>query len=189
MVGFVIVHEWATAQAEEVLGVESPRWRHCRAVADRARDLDAAVAHGDREALLAAAYLHDIGYAAGISTTGFHPLDGARYLRALGHERLAGLVAYHSAAREEAALHGLSDELAEFDDERSAVSDALTYADLTTGVDGRVCSLEERVLEIRDRYGPVAPVSRALVSAFGELLAAADRVEARLEAARSAASR
>ena len=28
--------------------------------------------------------------------TGFHALDGACHLRALGHERLAGLVAYHS---------------------------------------------------------------------------------------------
>ncbi len=31
--------------------------------------------------LVAAAYLHDIGYAPELAITGFHPLDGARHLR------------------------------------------------------------------------------------------------------------
>jgi hypothetical protein len=98
-------------------------------------------------------------------------------------------VAYHSAAREEAALLGLSDELAEFDDEQSAVSDALTYADLTTGVDGQACSLEDRIAEIRDRYGPQSTVSRALATAFDDLAALVERVDARLESARATANR
>jgi hypothetical protein len=33
---------------------------------------------------LRAAYLHDVGYAPDLVTTGFHLLDGARYLRSLG---------------------------------------------------------------------------------------------------------
>jgi predicted hydrolase (HD superfamily) len=35
----------------------------------------------DVEQLRAAAMLHDIGYTPSLATTGFHPLDGARYLR------------------------------------------------------------------------------------------------------------
>ena len=31
--------------------------------------------------MTAAAWLHDIGYAPAVDDTGFHPLDGARYLR------------------------------------------------------------------------------------------------------------
>jgi hypothetical protein len=54
----------------------------------------------DRDVLLAAAYLHDLGYAPSLVRTGLHPLDGSRHLRARGHERLAGLVAYHSGAGE-----------------------------------------------------------------------------------------
>ncbi len=57
--------------------------------------------------LIAAAYLHDIGYAPSLKKTGFHPLDGANYvLQALGNRLLASLVAYHSEAQFEAELRG-----------------------------------------------------------------------------------
>ena len=78
--------------------------------------------------------------------TGLHALDGARHLRAIGHERLAGLVAYHSGARGEAELRGLTAELADFEDEASATSMALTYCDMTIGAGGEVVTLAERVL-------------------------------------------
>src|SRR6266540_3850423 len=52
---------------------------------------------GGRLRIRAAAYLHDLGYAPALVQTGPHPLDGARHLRALGLERLAGLVAYTPA--------------------------------------------------------------------------------------------
>jgi hypothetical protein len=44
----------------------------------------------------------------------FHPLDGARFVREAGHERLAGLVAHHSASEAEAEERGLYEALAEF---------------------------------------------------------------------------
>jgi hypothetical protein len=68
----------------------------------------------DRETLVAAAYFHDIGYAPELAKTGFHPLDGARFIRERGHERLARLVAHHSGARIEAQLRGITDYLDEF---------------------------------------------------------------------------
>ncbi|GAA4692152.1 hypothetical protein GCM10023215_31540 [Pseudonocardia yuanmonensis] len=47
--------------------------------------------------------------------------------------RLAGLVAFHSAAAAEAKCLGLGDELASFEDERSLVRDLLWFADMTVG--------------------------------------------------------
>ena len=63
--------------------------------------------------LVAAAWLHDIGYAPELVETGFHPLDGARYLRRAGVDgQVVSLVAYHSCAQIEAEVRGLGDELA-----------------------------------------------------------------------------
>jgi hypothetical protein len=91
-----------------------------------------------------------------------HPIDGARHLRELGRERLAGLVAYHSGARWEAEGRGLAEELAEFSDEGSAVTGLLTYCDMTTGPAGESFTLEERLAEVERRYGPEHVVTRSL---------------------------
>ena len=75
---------------------------------------------------MCAAWLHDIGYAPEVATSGVHPLDGARFLAASGvSKRLVGLVAHHSCAAPEAELRGLAAELAGFDDEHGTVCDAL----------------------------------------------------------------
>jgi HD superfamily phosphodiesterase len=62
---------------------------------------------GDQEQLVAAAYVHDVGYAPTVKSSGLHALDAARHLRSLGYERLARLVAHHSCARFEAQTRGL----------------------------------------------------------------------------------
>ena len=149
--------------------------------------------------LIAAAWLHDIGYAAAINDTGFHSLDGARWLRNDGarwlrgdsaqqlrtngseqDDRLAGLIAYHSCAVFEAAERGLEASLrAEFDDERTLVRDALWYADLTTGPDGQPFTALERLAEIRTRYGPDHLVTRMWQRAEPHLMEVVERVERR----------
>jgi HD superfamily phosphodiesterase len=134
----------------------------------------------DGEMLVAAAYLHDIGYASTLVRTGFHPLDGATHLRELGEERLAGLVAYHSGAEAEARLRGLGDELAQFDREFSEVADALTYCDVTTGADGGVVGVEERLSDIEERRNGDDPVVAALRVARPEIERAVDVIEAKL---------
>ena len=91
----------------------------------RAQALAAIVPEDDREVLIAAAYLHDIGYAPELVVTGFHPLDGARWLRAEGYERLACLVAHHSGARFEAQLKGFAEALDAFAQEHSPTADVL----------------------------------------------------------------
>ena len=102
-----------------------------REVAGQARRIVSTVPAGDRESLFqAAAYLHDIGYAPSLATTGFHPLDGARWIRDSGPGgRLASLVAHHSCAIHEARVRGLDEALlAEFTPEESATYELLSSA-------------------------------------------------------------
>lgn len=83
--------------SENLLAEPLPRrWAHCQGVAEQARTL-APIRGDDGELLEAAAVLHDIGYAPDLAKTGFHPLDGARYLRdvAQADERIVRLVAHH----------------------------------------------------------------------------------------------
>ena len=131
----------------------------------------------DGEALVASSYLHDVGYADDLIESGFHPLDGARHLLALDHERLAGLVAHHTGARHEAELRGLQDELADFRDEQTIVSAALAYSDLTTGPDGEAVSPEHRLRDVEFRYGEDSLVAAGLVAAWPELMQAVAAVE------------
>ena len=130
------------------------------------------------DALVCAAWLHDIGYAPTIAATGFHPLDGARFLSAAGAPaRVVGLVAHHSCAVLEAELRGLAADLAEFDDERGAVRDALWYCDITTSPDGQPVAAKERIAEIKQRYGPEHLVTRFITLATYDLLSAVSRTE------------
>lgn len=133
----------------------------------------------DRDLLVAAAWLHDIGYAPDIAHTGFHSLDGARWLLQQGQSpRLAALVAYHSCALFEAEERGLAAALvAEFEQEHSITADALWYADMTTTPDGAPIDVTTRLDEIGERYGPDHLVTRFWVRARPTLLAAIDRVE------------
>jgi HD domain len=171
---------WAAERSRSLLAPLGSRWAHSDAVALRAREIAVVVSPDDREVLLAAAYLHDVGYAPELVVHGFHPLDGALWLRHQQLERLAGLVAHHTGARFEAAAHGLADRLAAFHDEASAVSAALAYSDLTTGPAGERVTPVERLAEIEHRYGRSSLVVRALANASGTLAAMVNRTEERL---------
>lgn len=175
----------ARTLARELLQERLPqRWRHVAQVGGEADRI--AQAYGaDGRSLAAAAWLHDIGYAPDLAVAGFHPLDGARFLRAQGWpERVCALVAHHSCAIREAQLRGLAQELTtEFDDEASSVRDALWYCDLTTGPSGDRVHVAQRLSEIVVRYGPEHVVTRFVDSARGELVGAVKRTEARLRAA------
>ncbi|GAA5156367.1 hypothetical protein GCM10023321_32000 [Pseudonocardia eucalypti] len=171
--GFVDLHE-ARAVAERFVGPLGRRWLHVQAVARRAEELASAVPVEQRPVLVAAAWLHAIGYSPRLCHTGFHPLDGARYLRAEGWPPVVvSLVAHHSGARFEAAERGLAHTLlAEFPYEESPLHDALTAADLTTGPGGEQMTYEERISDILARYAPQHPVRRAVLRA-GPVLAVA----------------
>src|SRR6185436_16506541 len=121
----------------------------------RAAQLATTVAVADRELLVAAAWLHDVGYGEAAVDTGFHPLDGARLLDRDGWpRRIACLVAHHSGADFLAAAHGMSGPLRDFVFELSPVSDALTYADQTTGPTGESMTMAARMADMLRRHGP-----------------------------------
>lgn len=70
------------------MGPLGDRWAHVQAVAEQAsRIAPAVLPPAERETLIVAAWLHDIGYAPALASTGLHPLDGARHLEALGVDR------------------------------------------------------------------------------------------------------
>ena len=120
--------------------------------------------------------MHDVGYAPDLVTTGFHPLDGARYLQADGApQRVVDLVAFHSSAWAEAREFGVAEELEEFHDERTLVRDLLWYCDMTTGPDGTDMEFEDRMAEVRERYGSDHYVTRALEAGMDERRAAVRR--------------
>lgn len=176
---------WAAKESRVRLAPLGNRWAHSRAVALRAQEIAGAVDPDDHGTLLAAAYLHDVGYAPELVAYGFHPLDGALWLRTRGLDRLGCLVAHHTGAIFEADALGLADPMRAFRDERSVVSDALTYSDLTTGPTGERLTVARRLNEIESRYGAESLVVRALKSAYECLLASVERTELRLSERRA----
>jgi hypothetical protein len=170
---------WAQEASERRLSPLGRRWTHVQRVAALADEVGMAFGE-DHETLVAAAYLHDIGYAPDLAKTGFHPLDGARYVREQGHEQLARLVAHHSGARIEAQLRGITNYLTEFPFDDSDLDLALTYCDLTTGPDGSPVTLEGRVSEICERYGAEHTTSQAIQLGVPEFERARRETEQRL---------
>ena len=173
---------WTEPLAKGLLQQPLPRsWAHVQGVAARARSL-ASVLGADADLLEAAAWLHDIGYAPGLATTGLHALDGARYLRDAQHAyaMLCRLVAYHSCAIVEAGQRGLADVLGlEFEPAPQALSSVLTYCDMTTSPDGELVPVERRLAEIHHRYRPGHVVSRSIQRATPMILRAVEEVQDR----------
>jgi len=179
----VVSTEWAASYAEELLAPLGDRWAHVQGVARQARQVAMILPAEERGVLVGAAYLHDLGYTPTLATTGLHALDGARHLRALGYERVAGLIAHHSGADREAELRGLSSELAAFQDEASATSMALTYCDMTTNATGEAVTFDERLADVERRYGADHIVARSVLRAHPEIQRCIQTVEAKLREA------
>ncbi len=173
---------WAHQLAQALLQDPLPRrWAHVQGAAARARGL-APVLGADAGLLEAAGWLHDIGYAPGLAATGFHPLDGARYLRDAHHAdvMLCRLVAHHSCAIIEAGERGLADVLSyEFEPAPEWLSSALTFCDMTTSPDGEPVPTERRLAEIQHRYGEGHLVSRSMRRATPMILRAVGQVQER----------
>jgi HD domain len=176
---------WACDIAQRVLAAVLPdRWVHTQGVAAQARAVGP-VLGWDTDLIEAAAWLHDIGYAPALALTGFHPLDGARYLRDQTDAApvVCALVAHHSGAVAEAAERGLSEFLlAEFplNGQSGDQVIALTYCDFTTGPRGERLSPEERIAEILTRYEPDSAVHRAVQASAPRLLEQCREVTAAL---------
>jgi hypothetical protein len=176
---------WAEDIARSLLDEPLPRrWAHVQGVASTARGLRTILGN-NTDLLTAAAILHDIGYSPSLHDSGFHPLDGARYLRDVQHAdgMLCRLVAHHSCAIIEAEEYDLAADLArEFKPAPRRLADALIYCDITTGPDGQRMTVQQRLADIRARYGPSHPVTRALRRSAPELSAATSRIARKLPA-------
>ncbi|GAA2750151.1 HDIG domain-containing metalloprotein [Amnibacterium kyonggiense] len=162
------------------------RWRHTQAVAARAGQAAHLFSSNDAEALVAAAWLHDVGYAPQLNRHGFHPVDGAEHVRhRLGWPGVAGLIAQHSGARFVAHSRGLGHLLRPFAESRfwsGPVADALTWADQTTGPDGRRVTVEDRIDEMLQRHGTDSPNARSNTERAPALVEAVRATEERLGA-------
>jgi HD domain len=173
---------WAQQLARALLQEALPRrWAHVQGVAARARGL-APVLDADADLIEAAAWLHDIGYAPSLATTGLHQLDGAPYLRDTQHAdaMLCRLVAHHSCAIIEAGERGLAGVLSsEFEPAPDILASVLTCCDMTTSPDGQSVPVEQRLADIHDRYGPGHLVSRSMHRATPMIRRAVEQVHQR----------
>ena len=173
--------------AEQLLSDSLPRrWHHSQGVGRKAEAIAGAFG-ADGELLVCAAWLHDIGYAPDIAATGFHPLDGARYLRDVvgADERLCSLVAHHTCADIEASHRGLAAELkAEFVPADGLLTDALIFCDVTTTPDGIPTDVGARLAEIRSRYGEGHLVTESISEAEPFIVGAVQRISSIVDAQR-----
>ena len=158
------------------------RAHHVAGVVDQCVLLAQRETADDRDVLVAAALLHDVGYAARLRDTGQHSIDGARHLQRLGFDsRVVSLVAHHTGAAAEARERGLEAALAAFDDSPLALADILTAADLCVGPGGDAHTPDSRVAEILSRYPAGSVVHRAVAQASAEFCATYWRAHARAD--------
>jgi HD domain-containing protein len=165
--------EWARDLARRLLAEPLPRrWAHSQGVGRTAESI-ARIVGTDAEMLVCAAWLHDVGYAPDLVKSGFHPLDGARYLRDVerADDLLCRLVANHTYATVEARRRGLGDELStEFPVAEGFIADVLVYCDMTTSPDGDPVDADTRLSEISARYGPGHIVSDSIAEVRQRIL-------------------
>lgn len=146
--------EWMVPLARTSLQHVAPRrWRHVDGAIRLAEEVAPALGE-DGDLLVAAVAAVGAGWAPQYAETGFASLDGARLVERLGGpSRLAALVAHYIASAFEAELRGLGGPYVAYEDEQTAVRDALWYCDLSVGPDGDRIGAEARLAEIAIRYG------------------------------------
>ncbi|ETB45782.1 metal-dependent phosphohydrolase, partial [Mycobacterium avium 10-5560] len=76
-----VLAQRARREAEARLVGQPGRLAHVRGVVAAAQQLGRHFDAETADCLVAAAWLHDIGYAPSVRRTGFHPLDGAEFVR------------------------------------------------------------------------------------------------------------
>ncbi len=140
----------ARSLATLLLQGQDQRLAHVAAAAKAASYVALRVPSSQADTIVAAAWLHDIGFATSLRRSGFHPLDGAIYLQDLGWGApVVSLVAHHSHSRVLAAHLHLGSALAAFPEPDEMSAHVLAYADVVAGADGRGATLSERVSDLR----------------------------------------
>lgn len=169
----------AAALAARLLRGLGARLDHSAAVAARIDVVIDLVEPAWQSPLRDDGWLHDVGYNEIAALTGFHPLDGARWLRDHGWPaETCRLVAWHTEALEEARRYGLDTALsAEFDRPAPLAAAALAWADLTTSPNGERWNAERRIAEILCRYPAGSIVHEATRASLPGLRSAVRTIE------------
>jgi HD superfamily phosphodiesterase len=138
--------------ARHLLATQDQRLRHVAGAARAAIHVASRMAALPSPQIVAAAWLHDIGYSEQVRASGFHPLDGADYLEGHGWDALVvRLVAHHSHALVVAPYYGVEQDLLRFSPIHGLTADVLAYADLVSGLDGTGVTVASRIAELRSR--------------------------------------
>jgi hypothetical protein len=170
--------------ARALVGHDDRRFRHVTGAARAAAHIANAVPGLDRPTLVAAAWLHDIGYSPSLTVTGFHPVDGALHLAEGGWDPgIVALVAHHSHSRVTAGYFRADAQLRAFALPPQPLADALAFCDLVSGVDGSGVTVGERLAELRSRRGPTPVPPLVREERYRMLAASAARVRRAIEAA------
>lgn len=147
------------------------RWTRTQALAARAEHLaeQTRLTGPERDLLVGAAWLIEIGHAHHRDRDGWPVLAGADLARDWSLEPVAALLAWRSAAPEEAALRGVSEHQTAFPRPFGPAALLLTVADVTTGPHGRRVTLSGALVGVRARHGQDSVQARALESAWARL--------------------
>jgi HD superfamily phosphodiesterase len=158
------------ARLQHILVVAEQVRQSARAIHARhpAEPIDEGAAH-------CAGLVHDIGYLAQARETGFHPLDGYRFLREHGAESLARCIVGHSSSPEEARLRGLSLP----DGTEDIAAKLVTYWDMRVKQGGEIVSYAERLEDILRRHGRESVVGQAQILADGRIRRLISEIEER----------
>src|SRR5436190_18196022 len=81
--------KWASENATHYISSLGNRWLHVQGVVEQALRVGAIFDAKEHSYLIAAAYMHDIGYAPELQRTGLHSIDGALWLHSHNQEHLA----------------------------------------------------------------------------------------------------
>ncbi|MFD1721369.1 HD domain-containing protein [Amnibacterium endophyticum] len=171
--------------SRELLREDPQRMAHSAGVAHVVGRTATALALPERDLLVAAAWLHDVGYASPAVRRRVHGVDDAVRAEAAGMPPLVvELVAHHSCAVLEARRAGVHDVLRRFAPPPAPLMDVLDHADAVVSKQGLPRTSTIRLWEAVHRHQDDRIRYEALLVALPARERAVRRVEARLAESR-----
>lgn len=136
--------------ATAILADDQALLGHSQTAAEQAARACARLGCRDTDVVVAATWLHDIGYAHTLRSTGFHPMDGALALmKDDWPDRVISLVAHHSQATMEAPYYSVAHHLRLIDSVSGLPADIVTFADVTSSRSGGIVTPAARIEQLR----------------------------------------